>query len=95
MAEGTGVNHGGLTREDIREVIESALNDHLIDLETHRAHHQAVALWLQRQEERRQRWERLKERIIGWAVLSGFGAAIGGLGFAFIEWVKRSMRDGG
>ena len=86
-----------LTKDDVREVvrttIDTALNEHLLDMATHRAHHLAVARWIERQEARRQRWERIEEKLVGTGILSLFGAAVGALGYAAIQWIK-SVRGG-
>lgn len=84
-----------LTKEDVREVIDQALGDHWMDIETHRTHHQAVQLWLQQQEERRQRWQRIRDQLVGTALLSALAGILGALGYACIQWVKDITSRGG
>ena len=75
-----------LTEQDIerlREIIYSGIAP-----DVHRQHHEAMSLWIARENRKAERYEKVKTHVIGWSAVS----AISGFIYAIGNYVKLHWR---
>lgn len=69
--------------DEIAQYIADKL-PYLVDAETHAHHHQIFETWIERENRRAERWEKIRAQVGGWAVI-GF---LSGVGYAAWEAAK-------
>ena len=66
--------------EKLREIIYSG-----IPVEEHREHHEAMRLWVQRENRKIERYEKVKTHIIGWGAVGMLSGAV----MSFGQWIRQ------
>lgn len=82
-----------LTAHDIETAVDRAMARHrAIDDAKHREHHAFLDYWIERENEKRQRWDRVRTTVVGGAILmllSSIGGFLYWLGALAIEGYRR------
>lgn len=68
-----------LSDEDIDAIAQRLTEFSGLTPEDHKKHHDAISLWIDRQNKRNDRWEKVQAQVGGWAViaiLSSIGYAV-------------------
>lgn len=74
-----------ITKKDLSDALDEVLNKkRIIDDDTHKIHHQFIALEIERRENNKKLWMKFKMSLIG-------GIALGVLGF--LGWVGKVVLD--
>lgn len=59
-----------------------------IDPDEHARHHAAIDLWIDRENRRREVWEKVKASVIGWVLI----AVLGGIGIAVFDYFAKLIK---
>lgn len=65
--------------EKLREMIYSG-----IPADEHKEHHEAMRVWVKRENQKAERYEKVKTHVIGWGAIS----FLSGVVFSFGQWLK-------
>ncbi len=72
------------THELVRQFIDALKEHNLgVDNEEHKAHHEFLKILLEREHRSQARWDRVREQVVGWALI----AFLGGIGTAVYSWL--------
>lgn len=64
-----------LDDETLRTILRAELDARSrIDVETHADHHAFIAELIDRAKRRRELWDKVRQQVIGWAVIASLGA---------------------
>lgn len=70
--------------EDIKKVLKEVLDERAsIDKDTHRHHHVYIAECIEDSRNRKQRWEKIRANVYGWAIVTGVVSIGGVVWYAF------------
>ena len=81
----------GLSKEDLDHLTSALREIHCCSPEEHRAQHDVLARWIENDNIKRDRREKLKTQVGGWAII----AILGGIGRATYEafiYLKEHLR---
>lgn len=60
--------------EKLKEVLLEVLNENRsVDNKIHERHHRIMDVWIQREERRQERWEKIKVQVYGWGIIGMLG----------------------
>lgn len=80
-----------ITKENLKQTLDELFEERrIIDAETHRRHHEAIEAWIVAQRKRQERWEKLRDLVIGSVVISFLGGAVTLVGYAVRQWVSHT-----
>ena len=76
------------------DTLENLLHHaYFIDPEQHRKDHDTIRAYLQRKIDQSQRWERIRERVMGWAIIAVIVFVVGFIGQASYDLFVKNVRD--
>ncbi len=80
-----------LTKEDIRDAVNEAMQQHMaIDAGIHAKHHTLLERLIEQQERRMRFYDRVKQQVAGWGVITVLGA-IGYMTYEYVVGLVRKM----
>lgn len=64
-----------MTEEDFKRILDDALHSRMnITNDLHATHHKFVEMCMEREERKREMWEKIKAQVGGWAIIGVLGA---------------------
>ncbi len=80
-----------LTKEDVRDAVNEAIQQHMaIDAEIHAKHHNLLERLIEQQDRRMRFYDRVKQQVAGWGVITMLGA-IGYMTYEYFVGVVRKI----
>lgn len=64
---------------------------HWIEPETHAEQHRFLTEWLDDRRRRRQSWQRVKESVLGWLIITVIGGALLAAGTGVYQWLVEKL----